>query len=101
MKLFDNDFPFLDMLVEYIGYLAAICTTVAFLPQAILVWKTKNTASISFAMYTIFTFGVVMWTVYGYMTHQLPILLANMVTTVLAFSIWWMKVTNIRQGKEK
>ena len=86
--------------VEIIAYLAAFCTTVAFAPQVYLVWKTKNTESISFAMYTTFTFGVVLWTVYGFVTWQKPILIANIVTLVLAFTIWLQKVINMQKGKK-
>lgn len=85
---------------ELIAYMAASCTTVAFLPQAILVWKTKNTVSISLTMYSIFTLGLLLWTAYGYLTNQMPILFANIITTILASSIWWMKVKNMKSGKE-
>ena len=85
---------------EIIAYLAAICTTVAFLPQVIMVWKTKNTVSISFAMYTVFITGLLLWTVYGFMTWQMPIIVANVLTTIFASSIWWMKVKNMRRGEK-
>ena len=33
----------LNFILKYIGFLAAFCTTVAFFPQAVKVWKTKST----------------------------------------------------------
>ena len=37
---------------ELIGFIAAVCTTFAFLPQVIKVWKTKQTKDLSLRMYT-------------------------------------------------
>ena len=86
-------------LTEIIAYLAAICTTVAFVPQAIMVWKTNNTVSISLTMYSVFITGLLLWMVYGFLTWQWPIIIANIITTCLAATIWWRKVRNIRIGK--
>ena len=41
-----------------IGTIAAILTTLSFLPQAYQVIKTKDTSSISLGMYTMFVIGV-------------------------------------------
>ncbi len=86
--------------VEYIGYLAAILTTVAFVPQAMLVYKTKDTDSISLAMFIIFNFGLVCWGTYGLILHQLPIILANGITLILALYILFMKMTEVRRKKK-
>ena len=51
----------IDFLVKYIGYFAAFCTTVAFFPQALKVWRTKSTKDISLNMFIIFTLGVFSW----------------------------------------
>ena len=47
-----------NFILKYIGFLAAFCTTFAFLPQALKVWKTKSTKDISLYMFIIFTVGV-------------------------------------------
>ena len=85
---------------EIIGSLAAVCTTVAFVPQVILVLKTKNTDSISFIMYSIFIAGVALWGVFGYMTLQWPIIIANIITFILAFIIWFSKLLSILKGRK-
>lgn len=76
----------------YIGYIAATLTTLSFLPQAIQVFKTKDVSSISLGMYCIFTTGVLMWLVYGALQTDWPIIVANVITFVLAFSILIMKI---------
>jgi MtN3 and saliva related transmembrane protein len=73
--------------VKITGLIAAFCTTIAFLPQAIQIIKTKDTSSISAAMYSIFTLGTLMWLLYGIYTRNTPIILANGVTCILAIII--------------
>jgi MtN3 and saliva related transmembrane protein len=73
--------------VKIVGYLAAAATTISFLPQAFHTIKTKDTKGISLGMYLVFTFGVVMWLLYGIFLRDLPIISANSVTLVLTVII--------------
>ena len=77
----------LEFITKYIGFFAAFCTTVAFLPQAIKVYKSKSTKDISLYMFLIFTVGVLSWLIYGIVIYDLPIILANAVTLILSFFI--------------
>ena len=79
-------------IITYIGFFAAFCTTIAFLPQAIKVYKTKSTKDISLYMFLIFTIGVLSWLIYGLVINDLPIILANAVTLVLSFFILIYKI---------
>ena len=81
---------------ELIGFIAAACTTFAFLPQVIKVWKTKQTKDLSLRMYTIMFIGICLWLVYGLRINSLSIILANIVTGVLVFTI----LVYIFKGKE-
>jgi MtN3 and saliva related transmembrane protein len=80
---------------DFIGSAAAFCTTVAFVPQIVHIVKTRNTNGISLTMYSIFTLGVVLWLAYGLILHSFPIILANVVTLVLAGSVLAMKVKDV------
>ena len=82
----------LDFIVKYIGFFAAFCTTIAFLPQAIKVFKSKSTKDISLYMFLIFTTGVLSWLVYGLIINDMPIILANAVTLILSFFILLYKI---------
>ncbi|HVS26042.1 MAG TPA: SemiSWEET transporter [Burkholderiales bacterium] len=75
-----------------LGFVAGILTTLAFVPQAWRVWKTRSVKDISLGMYIIFTSGVGLWLVYGIVIHSLPLILANSVTFVLAAFILIMKI---------
>jgi MtN3 and saliva related transmembrane protein len=81
---------------ELIGFIAAVCTTFAFLPQVIKVWKTKQTKDLSLRMYTIMFIGICLWFVYGLRINSLSIVLANIVTGILVFTI----LVYIFKGKE-
>lgn len=74
-------------MTEWIGYIAAICTTFAFVPQAIRVWRTHSVEDISLVMYLILVVGIAMWIVYGVYIHSMPVLVANSVTLVLAGAV--------------
>jgi len=78
--------------VTIIGTIAAICTTLSFVPQVLKVRRTKHTADLSLPMYVILCFGVFMWMCYGIMTKSMPIILANGLTFVLCLYVIAMKV---------
>ena len=71
-------------IVELIGYLAAILTTLAFVPQVIRTWRTKSADDLSFGMLAAFSTGVLLWLVYGIARRSIPIVGANVVTLVLS-----------------
>ena len=71
------------MNVEIFGYLAAILTTAAFLPQLIKTIKTKKADDVSLTTLVMFIIGVVSWIIYGYVISSYPLLIANVITLVL------------------
>ncbi len=73
--------------IELIGMLAAVLTTVAFVPQIMKVWKSKSAAGLSLTMYLIFFTGIVLWLIYGFMISSLSMILANIVTGLLTLFI--------------
>jgi MtN3 and saliva related transmembrane protein len=77
---------------DLVGYCAAVLTTLAFLPQALLTFRTRDVRGISLGMYGIFTLGVGLWLLYGLLVGAWPIVLANAVTLVLAAAILCMKL---------
>lgn len=70
--------------VTLIGMLAAVCTTLSFLPQAVKTIRTKDTSGISLLMYAVFTLGTLLWLVYGALSRNLPVTAANALTFAFA-----------------
>ena len=75
-----------------LGFASAFLTTISFLPQTIKTIKEKNTEGISLLMYSVFSLGVFGWMVYGLMTRNFPVILANAVTLFFALIILVMKL---------
>lgn len=86
---------------ELIGAVAAFLTTASFLPQAIKVLRTRETAAISLTMYSLFTAGVATWLAYGLLTMQWSIIIANAVTVVLAGTILVIKLRAVFGARNK
>lgn len=80
----------------WLGYAAAICTTLSFVPQAWLTLRTRDVAGISLGMYAAFTVGVALWLWYGWRLGEWPIIAANAVTLALAATIL---ATKLRAGR--
>ena len=81
--------------VTVMGYVAGACTTSSFLPQAMQIVKTKHTKDLSLSMYSILTSGLMLWSIYGLINHDWPLLIANLVTLLLA---GWIFVLKLRYG---
>lgn len=77
---------------DFIGYLAACLTTLSFVPQAWLTFRTRDVSGISLGMYSVFTVGVALWLVYGVLLQAWPVVVANTVTLALACAILGMKL---------
>ena len=87
-------FPFDFMSVEMIGFIAAFFTSASFLPQAIMVIRSRKTDGLSLTMYSMFTLGIALWLTYGLVTTAWPLICANTVTITLASSILFIIVDN-------
>lgn len=82
------------MLTELLGTVGAILTTASFVPQALLILRTRNTEGISLAMYSMFTVGVFCWLLYALVHGLWPMIIANIVTLALAGLILTLKLRN-------
>lgn len=81
-----------SLAAELVGSLAAVLTTVSFVPQVWHTWRSRDVSGISLGMYAVFAAGVFLWLVYGLMLNAWPIVVANAVTLALAIAILAMKV---------
>ena len=82
----------IDSSTDVLGFLAGSLTTVAFLPQVIKTWKSKSAEDVSLVMFIFFILGVSLWCVYGWEIHSIPVILANIITFILAASILVLKL---------
>lgn len=78
--------------IDILGYIAAIGTTSSFIPQAYKVYKTKHTEDLSLGMFLFFCTGTLLWIIYAALISSFPVIIANVVTIVLALYILAMKI---------
>ena len=79
-------------LTDLTGSLAAVLTTIAFLPQLYKTWRTKTADDVSLIMLILFITGLICWIIYGLKINSIPIVVANIITFIFNFSILVLKI---------
>jgi MtN3 and saliva related transmembrane protein len=74
-----------------VGFLAASCTTAAYIPQVVRAWRTRSTHDLSLKMYVIMTTGTALWLLYGLINVDGPLIAANTISLGLTLSILFLK----------
>jgi len=72
-------------LEQIIGITAGIFTTVAVLPQIYKAVITRKVEDVSPLMFVILCIGVGLWTYYGFLKTDLPIIITNGISLILNF----------------
>jgi MtN3 and saliva related transmembrane protein len=80
---------------EATGLVAALLTTLAFLPQVVQTWRSRTAAGLSLPMLVSLATGVALWLVYGLGTGQVPVILANGVTLGLVAVLLGLKLREV------
>jgi MtN3 and saliva related transmembrane protein len=75
-----------------IGLIAAVGTTLSYVPQLKKCWETGKADDLSLKMFCILAFGVAMWVVYGVLKKDAVIILANSVSLCLLAGILFFKL---------
>jgi MtN3 and saliva related transmembrane protein len=78
--------------IKLLGFAAATCTSLAYAPQFVKVWRTRSTEDISLGMLLVMVLGLVLWLLYGLLSGDAPLVAANTITIVLAGGILLMKL---------
>ncbi|QPN63392.1 SemiSWEET transporter [Synechococcus sp. CBW1004] len=78
--------------VALVGYTAATLTTLSFFPQAIKTLRSGDTRGISLPMYVLLTLGLALWGLYGLITGDGPLIVANAITLVPALVVLQRKI---------
>ncbi len=80
-------------LVKAVGYAAAALSTLSFLPQVVKSLRTRRLEDINLLFLLMLMAGLVLWTVYGFLLGQWPLIAANAVTLALNSVLLWLKIT--------
>ena len=75
-----------------IGFFAAVCTSVSYLPQFKKCWDTGKAEDLSLLMFSILATGVATWVLYGVFKRDLVIIVANALSLCCLAGILWFKL---------
>lgn len=78
--------------ITVIGLIAATLTTTAFVPQVVKSMKTKSAKDLSLSTSAMLCCGVLLWLIYGILNNDLPIILSNAITLLLATTLLVLKL---------
>jgi MtN3 and saliva related transmembrane protein len=83
--------------IKILGLLAGFLTTLSFLPQVIKSLRTKHMDDFNIWFLILMIIGLSLWTVYGLMIRQLPIIIANIATISLNLILLGLKIKYQKQ----
>lgn len=78
--------------ITVIGSAAALASTISFTPQAWKIIKSRHTHDISTGMYALTVCGFALWTIYGILLEQWPLIVTNSICLTLSGFILTMKL---------
>lgn len=84
-------------MIKILGLLAGFLTTLSFLPQVIKSLRTKHMDDFNIWFLILMIIGLSLWTVYGLMIRQLPIIIANIATISLNLILLGLKIKYQKQ----
>jgi len=77
---------------KILGLVAGLLTTISFVPQVVKTWRSRSAKDLSLVMFLLYCAGVFLWMIYGIMIDELPVILWNIITLILATVILFFKI---------
>ena len=72
-----------EILVEVVGLVGAMFTTLAFVPQVVKIWKNRSSDGVSLSMYVCMLVGIIIWLAYGILINSIAVIAANILSGIL------------------
>ena len=89
------------MILTVIGYLAAICMVLGYLPQAIYTIRTRDTDGIALPTFLLMGLGSIFFVVQGIMLGNIPLVVTTVITGTSSAIIFGIKMYNDHFKKKK
>ena len=87
------------LIINIVGYAAAICMVCGYLPQAIYTIRTRDTDGIAMPTFLLLAFGSIFFVIQGFMLGNWPLIITNLITTISSVIVFGIKVHNDRKKK--
>lgn len=81
-------------IVTIVGYAAAICLVLGYLPQAIYTIRTRETDGIAMPTFLLLAAGSALFIVQGVMLGNIPLVITNSITTISSAIVFAIKINN-------
>ena len=89
-----------DSMIVVIGTVAGCCTTFAYVPQVIKIWK-QGGRDLSYATLSLYLFGVCLWLAYGLLIHAQAVVITNLATAILIAGATGLKAWTAKRDEIK
>ena len=89
----------MDKHIEVVGIAAGVCTAMSMIPQIVKVIKEKKTEDISLFYLLVLLFGLGLWTYYGILKDDLPIIATNIFSMVLNLTMITLNMVYTKSKK--
>jgi MtN3 and saliva related transmembrane protein len=86
--------------VTVVGSLGGICTTFAFVPQLLKIWK-QGGRDLSYGMLTLYLLGAILWLTYGILLRARAVIIANFATAIVIALATALKAWTARRDAAK
>jgi MtN3 and saliva related transmembrane protein len=86
-------------LIPWIGAVAAMLTSLSYIPQVRKAWPRGSTDDLSLKMLVALTTGLLLWIAYGLLKGDWVIVAANGVAVTLSGSVLAFKIRDIRSHR--
>lgn len=77
----------MELRVEITGIIGCILITISQIPQLVMILINKNSRNISLPTYYVLLIAQVVWILYGVFKNDIPILLTNILGSIITFAI--------------
>jgi MtN3 and saliva related transmembrane protein len=71
-----------DSWIIFVGTVAGFCTTFAFVPQLIKIWR-QGGRDLSYGMLALYLIGAILWFIYGVLLHAQAVIITNFATAIV------------------
>lgn len=81
-------------LCNIVGYAAAVCMVLGYMPQAIYTIRTRDTDGIALPTFLLMGLGGFLFIIQGILTENWPLIVTNCITTASSMIVFGIKVYN-------
>jgi MtN3 and saliva related transmembrane protein len=89
-----------DSMIVVIGTVAGFCTTFAYVPQVVKIWK-QGGRDLSYTMLSLYLLGVCLWLAYGLLIQAQAVVITNLATAVLIAIATGLKAWTAKRDEVK